>query len=228
MFRLKADYTLAKPVWWHCVQVRYAVILYNILGQHTCHDSVFVTHYIRMLCYLHVPGFTYEATVRPITLHAVSVECERAQEEWAHQHHIIVSWKVYVSLSCKTVTELLTVLVAGVGAGAFQSVEVLREHGQIRLGGTLVVLGVWWLLHHLLYLLYHLNRHTPKHVHSLFIFSQHWSLYINIVPPTHCCIVVHRVTLHILPYFVFLLPYHQHLHFNTTTGYQCLGRVLPI
>lgn len=52
---------------------------------------------------------------------------------------------------------VLTVLVAGVGAGAFQSVEVLREHGQVGLWGTLIILRVRRLLHHLLYLLYHLN-----------------------------------------------------------------------
>lgn len=53
---------------------------------------------------------------------------------------------------------LLTVLVAGVGAGALQSVEVLREHGQVGLGGALIVLWVRRLLHHLLDLLDHLSN----------------------------------------------------------------------
>lgn len=60
----------------------------------------------------------------------------------------------------------LTVLVAGVGAGALQCVEVLGEHGQVGLRRTLVVLWVWRLLHHLLDLLYHLTTNRHKCVHA--------------------------------------------------------------
>lgn len=58
----------------------------------------------------------------------------------------------------------LTVLVAGVGARALQAREVLRQDGQVGVGGAIVVLRVWRLLHHLLDLLDHLpNKRSPVH-----------------------------------------------------------------
>lgn len=78
----------------------------------------------------------------------------RVWKGWA----ITETVKVIHVVPCKF--KWLTILIAGVGARAFHSVEVLRQHGQVRVWRTFVILWVWRLLHHLLYLLYHLGNST--------------------------------------------------------------------
>lgn len=91
------------------------------------------------------------------TLHKKAAACERLAASWCAELLDLFS-QPSITSERSPAWEKLTVLVAAVGAGPFQGVEVLGQHGQVGLGGALVIFRVWRLLHHLLDLLYHLHH----------------------------------------------------------------------
>lgn len=88
------------------------------------------------------------------TLHKKASACERLAVSLCARLFDLFSQPSLTS----QLREKLTVLIAAVGAGPFQGVEVLGQQGQVGLRGALVVIRVWRLLHHLFNLLYNLNH----------------------------------------------------------------------